>query len=95
MKVLTPGRKQKGWAKESICTGKGNGEGGCGAVLLVEEDDMYLTFSSHYDGSTDQYNTFKCCCCGVETDIKDVPTHVRDKMREKRAVKMATAKKKR
>ena len=79
MKVIKPGREQIGWAKEFTCTGKGNGDGGCGAVLLVEEDDMY-----HYDGSTDSYNTFKCCGCGVETDLPDseVPTSVQQKMKD-------------
>lgn len=40
MKVLRPGRKQKGWSTEAECTGLGNGGGGCGAKLLVEEDDV-------------------------------------------------------
>jgi len=31
----------------------------------------------YYDGSTDHYTTFRCCECGVETDI-DVPGSVRD-----------------
>jgi len=86
MKVIKKGREQTGWAQEFKCTGKGNGGGGCGATLLVEEDDMYFTSSSHYDGSTDYYNTFKCCDCGVETDLPDskVPGNVRDKMRQKR-----------
>jgi hypothetical protein len=73
MKTLEPGRPQKGWAKELVCTGDGNGGGGCGAKLLVEEADVFRTMSNHYDGSTDYYNTFKCCECGVLTDIGNVP----------------------
>lgn len=75
MKVLEQGRAQKGWAKECVCTGHGNGNGGCGAKLLVERDDVYLTHSYHYDGSHEVYYTFQCAGCGVETDIKmsDVP----------------------
>lgn len=71
MKVLKPGRPQKGWSTKSKCTGAGNGNGGCGAELLVEEDDLFQTSSSHYDGSTDYYVTFKCPSCGVLTDIKN------------------------
>lgn len=84
MKVLKPGRKQQGWSTEVACTGNGNGGGGCGALLLVEEGDIYITQSSHYDGSTDTYTTFRCTACGVETDIEDVPGHVREKVRTKK-----------
>jgi hypothetical protein len=77
MKVIQHGREQKGWAKEFTCTGKGNGDGGCGAVLLVEADDIFRTKHECYDGSTDHYTTFRCCECGVETDI-DVPGVVMD-----------------
>ena len=71
MKVLKKGRKQKGWSKEFYCTGVGNGGGGCGAHLLVEQADIFQTSSSHYDGSTDYYRTFECPDCGVNTDISD------------------------
>lgn len=71
MKLVKPGRPQSGWAQEFACTGEGNRGGGCGAVLLVEQDDVFRTFSSHYDGSTDNYNTFKCSACGVETDLPE------------------------
>lgn len=80
MEVLKKGRKQKGWTIKHICTGEGNGDGGCGAELLVSEGDMYRTYSSHYDGSTDSYVTFTCPCCGVETDIDDVPGSIESKL---------------
>jgi len=85
MKVLKPGREQKGWSVEVTCTGKGNGDGGCGAVLLVEEDDIYRTTSSHM-GETDHFETFKCSECGVETDFKVgvVPRKVMDKILKKK-----------
>lgn len=69
MKVIEKGRPQKGWAQEFVCTGDGNGKGGCQAKLLVEQDDVFLTRSGHYDGSTETYNTFQCSECGVLTDI--------------------------
>jgi len=84
MKVLKKGRKQKGWTIEFICTGKGNGNGGCEAELLVSEGDMYKTYSKHYDGSTDKYVTFTCPCCGVETDIDDVPRSIEIKLPSKK-----------
>lgn len=71
MKVLKKGSGQKGWSVKQDCTGNGNKGGGCGAKLLVEEADLFHTFSSHYDGSNETYTTFKCPECGVLTDIKD------------------------
>ncbi len=70
MKVLKKGRGQKGWAKKSVCTGKGNGMGGCGAKLLVEEGDLIRTGSHHYDCSSEYYTTFICPECGVMTDLE-------------------------
>lgn len=72
MKVLKKGRSQRGWAKEHTCTGGGNGGGGCGAVLLVEESDLFRT-ESHALHETEAYVTFKCCECGVLTDTKQYP----------------------
>ena len=69
MKVIKKGSGQKGWAKEITCTGNGNGGGGCGAKLLVEQNDVFQTSSSSYDGSREYYNTFECVECGVNTDI--------------------------
>lgn len=69
MKVIKQGRPQKGWAKKFTCTGKGNGGGGCAAVLLVEQADLYQTCSSAL-GEVETYVTFTCASCGVETDIE-------------------------
>lgn len=82
MKVIIPGREQNGWSQEYTCTGDGNGNGGCGAVLLVEQADLYET-SHSFMGETDYYTTFKCSACGVETDITDVPSNVIDKLPSK------------
>jgi hypothetical protein len=73
MKVLKEGRPQKGWAKVYECTGNGNGGGGCGAKLLVEQGDLFHTSQQSYgDISPDYYTGFKCPQCGVLTDI---PSH--------------------
>jgi hypothetical protein len=70
MKTLEKGRKQKGWSDEFRCTGNGNLGGGCGALLLVERDDVYQTYTHCRDDMT-IHNTFMCHECGVETDIKN------------------------
>ncbi len=69
MQVIKKGRPQRGWAKEFTCSGKGNGGGGCGAVLLVEQGDLYKTHNYDYGGGHDVYVTFRCAECGVQTDI--------------------------
>lgn len=75
MKVIKAGTGQKGWSKEYKCTGKGNGNGGCGAILLVEAQDVFTTTSCARD-ETDYYKTFRCPECGVFTDISGAPSHV-------------------
>ena len=74
-----------GWEIEQQCTGKGNGDGGCGAKLLVAEADIYLTEANHM-GETDYYFTFRCPECGVETDIpeKEIPTRITKKLLNKK-----------
>ena len=73
MKVIEKGRPQKGWAKQCRCTGAGNSGGGCGALLLVERDDLYLTQRNCRD-ETDYFLTFRCPECVVETDVSDGPS---------------------
>jgi len=70
MHVIERGRPQKGWSKQKRCTGSGNGDGGCGALLLVEESDIFRT-ESHVHMDTDAYATFQCSECGVKTDFDD------------------------
>jgi hypothetical protein len=85
MKILEPGGTgQRGWSKECFCTGSGNGGGGCGAKLLVEQTDLYRTGKHYSDGSSDYYETFSCSSCGVETDIKDVPYSIARALPSKR-----------
>ena len=42
---------------------------GCGAILGISKEDVYMTSSSDYTGDTDYFYTITCPCCGVETDI--------------------------
>ena len=77
MKTLKPGRDQKGWATQFTCTGKGNKDGGCGAELLVEQDDLFKSQHTDYGNDTTHYLSFNCHCCGVMTDIPQTkwPSH--------------------
>lgn len=79
MRVIKKGRKQDGWSTEARCTGAGNGNGGCGAELLVEQKDSFRT-ESHARDETTSYTTFECPDCHVWTDLSEskVPHHVRD-----------------
>ena len=69
MKLIQKGRDQKTPAKELECTGKGNGGNGCGAILLVEETDVFATTSQARDETT-HYTTFQCSECNDWTDIE-------------------------
>lgn len=68
MKILKPGSGQRGWSVEATCTGAGNDEGGCLALLLVEQGDLFVTFINCRDES-ERFVTFKCGACGVLTDL--------------------------
>jgi hypothetical protein len=73
VKVLEKGRGQRGWSTEATCTGKGNGGGGCGAKLLVEQADIFETTHTDMKMETDHFATFKCVECGVLTDLPAMP----------------------
>lgn len=82
MKVLHPGREQKGWAKEAICMG-GSAGGGCRATLLVEEADLEMVSHCDYLGDWDHTPSFRCGSCGVRNYFKsyDIPAGIRRDMR--------------
>ena len=79
MKVLEIG---EGWSIKQVCTGRGNGNGGCNSKLLVEKNDIYLTSHTDLSGDTDYFYTFRCPVCKIETDIpeKDVPYSIRSEL---------------
>ena len=62
-------KKGPGWSVKQRCTGMGNGWGGCQSLLLIEEDDIYVTSHTDCTGDTEIYYTFSCPVCGRETDI--------------------------
>ncbi|MBS1722713.1 MAG: hypothetical protein JSS66_06860 [Armatimonadetes bacterium] len=71
MRVIKSGSGAQAWSIKAKCTGKGNRGGGCGAQLSVEAGDLFRTFSSHYDGSSETYVTFECPECKVWTDLEN------------------------
>lgn len=84
MKILEIG-KSDFWETEQICTGRGNGNGGCGAKLLVAETDIYITKSLSIEDNIFTDYTFKCPCCSKETDIpkRKIPRSVRRNIMKK------------
>lgn len=68
MKIIKPGRYGEKWAMENVCTGHGNGQTGCDAVLLVDKDDLRY-YVGEPGGSTDPAVCFKCPICFSVTDI--------------------------
>jgi hypothetical protein len=70
MKVLKPGRNQDGPSRKRKCTGRGNGGGGCGALLLVADKDVFQTHHCDFGGGHDIYNTFKCPSCGTLKEVE-------------------------
>ena len=78
MKILKPGSIERAkWSKEITCTGRGNGGHGCGAVLLVEEGDLYYT-RCHVRDEVDVFVTFTCGFCGRKNDLERKPDIVRE-----------------
>lgn len=75
METLKKGTGQKGWSVVTTCSGRGNGDGGCGAQLRVDEDDLFRT-ESHARDETTEYTTFRCQECGTLTDLQKVPSNV-------------------
>ena len=83
MEIIKKGINQKGWSKKFKCTGARNGGGGCKAILLVSEHDLYTTYEpGGYCENGDECITFKCSCCGVESDVR-VPSSVSERIRER------------
>lgn len=80
MEILEKGRTQKGWTTKQTCTGNGNGGGGCGAKLLVSEGDIREIADYSFPGGPVYQRVFFCPCCGVKTNIKNVPYSIKMNM---------------
>lgn len=82
MKVIKKVKKQAGWSKEYSCTGKGNDDEGCGARLLVSEEDIFITKSNCLH-ETDYYYTFKRPECAALTNVRGIPGYISKKAMRK------------
>ena len=83
MEVL---QKGEGWNLKQICTGYGNGGGGCGSLLKVSAEDLFVTCNSAW-GFIEQtkYITFECPVCKIYTDLDDcdIPYQIRKNIKFK------------
>lgn len=72
MDILKPGKEPQKWALEVVCSGYGHYDDGCEAVLRVHKEDLYQTEHPSNELFVGYYTsiTFRCCSCGVETDLK-------------------------
>jgi hypothetical protein len=74
MKIIKKGRKPGEWSKEFTCKGMGEETGrGCGAILLVEEEDVFQIYNPDYMRDYNPYAVFKCPECGIKTWCGQVP----------------------
>lgn len=69
MRILEPGRVGEKWTLQHRCTGWGNSEKGCQALLEVELDDLRYRTSLMNFNSGESSVSFKCPCCGQLTDL--------------------------
>ena len=65
MEVIKKGPE---WSMDVECTGYGNGNDGCGALLRVTLDDVFKN-QVHAGNETNTYLTIRCCECSVMTDL--------------------------
>jgi len=73
MKLIQKGMTPSNWENQYVCTGWGK-RSGCGAVLLVNHNDLFGTYQFPSDRDGDRgllHITFKCSECGVLTNIND------------------------
>lgn len=70
MKVLEPGKVKEKWTLQHRCTGWGNDNEGCEALLELEFEDLKFR-PGYFDEKCDSPSVvcFKCPCCGEVTDL--------------------------
>jgi len=70
MKVLEPGKVKQKWSLRHRCTGWGNGNDGCEALLELEVEDLrYRPGCYDEKCESDPFVSFKCICCGEITNL--------------------------
>jgi hypothetical protein len=87
MKVLVPGTLKE-FELEVTCTADGNKDTGspCGALLLVNKDDIFITRSSSMGRYEEEYYTICCPDCKSLTDIPErlLPGHIKEEAEKRR-----------
>lgn len=78
MKVLEKGNGI-GWIATISCTGKGISNYGCGALLEIDKDDLFMVYGGDYTESI-PYAAIICPECKAQTCLEDmkikVPTEI-------------------
>lgn len=72
MKVLKAGKDKSIWTIKHTCTGWGNGDNGCDALLEIEFADLKYHKGFLPDWSVpvkDPKVSFQCPCCSTITDL--------------------------
>jgi len=82
MKVIQSGNPAGAWSKEYSCTGLGNGNGGCGAILEVNGNDIMHTYYTIMGREECHCFTIECPECKTWTDLieSDIPVAIRSKI---------------
>jgi len=75
MKVLFQCNR-KGWSRLAVCTGRGFGRRGCWSLLRVYDTDFYQYSVTDYGGDSELYTAFVCTNCGIETNVRWLPSYV-------------------
>lgn len=71
MKIIQPGIANRKWVLRRYCTGWGNTDDGCNALLELEYEDLFYSGGTFDDGQGITYPAVKfiCPCCNVTTSL--------------------------
>jgi hypothetical protein len=72
MQVLEKSQPKNQWTETVTCTGVPNVRQGCGAKLIINEDDLFRIEIGNA-GFQHYIAQFQCPECGVRTDFDDYP----------------------
>ncbi|MBR6504329.1 MAG: hypothetical protein IKT41_01180 [Clostridia bacterium] len=69
------------WEIKKHCTGKENGDCGCGAIVVVNEKNIQVAYG--IESYIKRTYFFKCPTCNVCTDIlpSEIPIEIRTKLK--------------
>lgn len=73
-KIIKKGRDHI-WIKELECTGKGITGTGCGAILEINESDLFKVYGGGYTENI-PYAGIRCPACSCDTCLDDMKIEV-------------------